>query len=407
MPTSDTQLNQVRTLIKSGKKKQAIAELARLIERDHDNPELWWLLANATDDVQQARRALEEMQSLAPGDARASKMLKRLSTRMLLNEIGVERETRSRSRVRPSSILGGLAVALVVVVGAGVFISRIAQPPDDAPLPTLYEMASLPTETATQPSITTEPSSTVQPVARDLPRVEPTLPGQPIATQDSYPPLPQAEITVDALPPQAVSPTFTTDPQVFYTLPNPESTAPLAPPPPTQPPTQQPTPVPPTVDVNGSATAAAFGTLEQAGVVNSAPTINPESTAPVNPQGTVVVPVPSASLVPTSAPDDQGILADGQVQRKLIQAYGSQQWTFSGYRDETITLELVNLSGEGNPVLKLLDTNGQMLAEDFDRVSGNNADAALTVTLPADGIYTVIVQMISVKEQLYSLLLTR
>jgi Flp pilus assembly protein TadD len=71
MGASRDPIQQVRELIKAGRRPQALKQVARLIEKDHDNPELWWLLANATDDTEQARAALDHLLVLQPNNERA------------------------------------------------------------------------------------------------------------------------------------------------------------------------------------------------------------------------------------------------------------------------------------------------------------------------------------------------
>ncbi len=100
-------------------------------------------------------------------------------------------------------------------------------------------------------------------------------------------------------------------------------------------------------------------------------------------------------------------MTDTQPIQEIIRPYAEHAWTFSGYRGEKIRVEVISITGTGNPSLLLLDPSGLTVAEDVDVVSGNNKDAVLDLALPADGIYTVVVRMAAVSEQLYYMTLKR
>jgi hypothetical protein len=120
---------------------------------------------------------------------------------------------------------------------------------------------------------------------------------------------------------------------------------------------------------------------------------------------TTAMPITLAAIEPVT--DLRGQVLDGQVRRDIIAPYGLQGWTFSGYRGEKIQLELLNITGAGNPSLELRNEAGQVVASDIDVTSGDNTDSFLEVTLPSDGVYTVVVRMAAVEEQLYALTLVR
>ncbi len=115
----------------------------------------------------------------------------------------------------------------------------------------------------------------------------------------------------------------------------------------------------------------------------------------------------NSRALPDQGVEDRGQVLDGVIRRDLIPPYGLHSWTFSGYRGESVVLELVNITGRGNPSLELRDESGAVIASDIDTVNTSNVDALIQLELPADGIYTVIVRMAAVDEQLYSLALTR
>lgn len=423
MPTSSKQLDQVRDWIKTGKKKQAVTELVRLIEKDHDNPELWWLLANATDDFHQARRALEEMQVIAPQDTRAEKMLKRLDTRIKLDQMGLQSgkspETGSRSWLYAGAVLIVILIAAAAFIASGG-LNRGNDSENILPTSVVIETTvteTVPTETETeeQPTGTATTASTATPQPATNTQQPP-----PTSTTQGLPP---AEVTVDVQPPTSTN----TPPQIDMTLPAGQfATLPASQPSSTF--TAVATTVVPNEPIQGTQNAGlatrAISNSESTAEVG--PSIVTESVTPLasTPVGAVatattssapltgpgtptLAPTTGATSVPTTAPLDRGQVVENIPRRDLIEPYGVHAFTFSGYRDEKIALELRNLSGDGNPSLELRDANGEIVASDIDVRSAKNLDAQIEMQLPADGIYTVIVRMASVDQQLYILTLKR
>ena len=399
MATSTKQVQQVRDLIKVGKKNQAVSRLAVLIERDHDNPELWWLLANATNDTAQARQALEELLGIRPNDERARRMLDRLDTRERLQMMGIERSksVNSNRRVKIFAGFTAAAVTIVALVIVAALVSNTNSPEstDVASVPTLMEFPTENTNAVAEPQDPVETIETEEP-----PDATPVIPGLdsiprvtdplPVQTQEIVAPVVEAddpeiqpEITVEVQPPapgasdddvtETTGPNFrvpsTTNPELLEIPVNPESTA-------------EPTP-----PLNSRPPAA----------------VNPD-TSEDNVNEEVSRVEPAVTGVPV---DVRGQVVEGTPVRQVIQPYGEHAWTFSGYRDEQITLDLKNQTGEGNPSLELRDADGYIIAQDIDVVSGNNTDAVISLALPSDGIYTVVVRMAAVDEQLYYLILQR
>jgi hypothetical protein len=433
MATTPNQMQHVRELIKSGKRAQALTQLARLIERDHNNAELWWLLANATDDVHQARRALEEVLSLEPANDRARKMLERLETRQLLKQMGVAKteNTRRTPMVLPLVLIFVAVSGLLVVLALAV---TNQQPPEEvAAFPTELD---LPTETATLlPTETTAPTVVVLP--EQTSDLQITDAADAAATVDPFAPTSDLEGIATSIPevpatesvdPSSVQPTTEeiTDGSAIL----PESTAdqtqvafagtlPIEPTtnftltPTTDPAvalpesTQDPLPLDP--NAQGTQVALAGTTLDQ----SLQPTVDPASGVipTIDPALGVttsdVTSTENRAILPEQEALNRGQVLDGVARRDLIQPYGVHSWTFSGYRSESITLELVNITGRGNPSLELRDESGAVVASDIDTVDTSNVDALIQLELPSDGIYTVIVRMAAVDEQLYSLTLTR
>lgn len=383
MPTSTSQMQQVRELIKAGKKKEAVARLAGLIERDHENPELWWLLANANENPNQARAALEQMLSLSPNDERAQKLLRRLEARQLLRQMGVNQSETRRTSNRPLlfAVSGVVGVAILIFV-AVLLINR--QPSANQELPTLVVQATeepaavktdIPAETTSEALAIVQSTATEEIIE---PTAEPTT---------ETPPTPTTEVVVTV---EVDAPT--------NDLINPESTSEV---------TAGNLPLNTVVEtpfsLNLEATSEVIAPLGENPLA-----LNPESTGealpPVGETQSSLSPLPNT---PETVHDMKGQVLDGVARRELIDPYALQGWTFSGYRGEKIKLELVNITGEGNPSLELRDEAGKIVTADIDLKSGNNKDALIEIALPSDGIYTVVVRMASVEQQLYSLTLTR
>ncbi len=409
MPVSKAQLQEARELIKRGKRKQAVLRLATLIERTPDNPELWWLLANASEDIVQAKMATEQLLALRPNDERAQKLLKRLEARQLLSEMGVKRPTRANSDHRVLIFMG---VTALIVLAAFVVVLIATTRPDRR------DIAQLPTQIVL-PSLT--PSST--------PSATATLTVTPTASPTA-PQVLALEVTQDASIAVAFASEVTDDPD-FYGA---EITAEPAigavdvasgftrPP-------QQPTEgfrfaivtqAPQDLSPEMTEEAEAYDPADDYGFDYSdygdepfdaevtLEAFDPEVTQemyfdPSTGQMRSVIPP-----TPTPRPaEKRGLLTDTKPAQEIIRPYAEHEWTFSGYRGEKIRIELINITGSGNPSLVLLDPSKAKIAEDVDVVSGNNKDAVLDLALPADGIYTVIVRMAAVSEQLYYMTLKR
>jgi hypothetical protein len=164
MPTSSQQLEQVRDLLKAGKRSEAVKRLSALIEDDHDNPELWWLMANSVDEPQAVRRALDEMLVVAPS-AKVSlyqERARKLNARLVLSQVA-GKNTGAPGGMSPVGWVLLVLILTALAVGAALFLSdlenrRMTELLQQTALPTLVE---LPTSTPTfTPSATFTPSST-------------------------------------------------------------------------------------------------------------------------------------------------------------------------------------------------------------------------------------------------------
>lgn len=382
MPTSKQQLQRVSQMIKNGQRKQAVRVLAELIERDSQNPALWWLLANAAEDPAQARMALEELLSLRPNDPRATAMLNRLETRQLLSQMGIHRDGAARTRRPALLILGSIAAVFVAVIVGVLLLDTLNGngTPDDNADATVAEQ---------QPTLMVLPSETPGP-ATSQPPTETPAPSNDNNADAINPDLlldPEAtpELGVEANAPDAdATPAPTEDLDTPAPLPlNPESTQ----------------------EVNPAQDNPAAFNLQ----LTAAPQVdaNPGALRGITSEGGGPTPMPTSVLPAPAVLDQRGQILEDTPRRELIVPYGEHAYTFSGYRSERVTLDLLNITGAGNPALELRTEDGYVIAADIDVISGDNTDAQVNMILPADGLYTVVVRMAAVDEQLYQLSLDR
>ena len=83
-------------------------------------------------------------------------------------------------------------------------------------------------------------------------------------------------------------------------------------------------------------------------------------------------------------------IAYGESQRGNIDAnVPAVTYRFSGSAGDVVTITMSRAGGDLNSYLYLLDGQGQLLFEDNDS-GGDNGDARITFTLPADGVYLIV-----------------
>lgn len=392
MAVSKAQLEEIRGLIKAGKAKQALPKLAALIERDPDNPELWWLLANASDDPVQAKMAADQLLALKPDDPRAQKLVKRLDTRQLLQQMGVKRDAAVNSHGRTLFFMGFAAVAVLAVLI--VVLIATSRPQENTVVADLPTQLMLPTLTATH-------TATVPP-----PTEAPTLP-----PAEAFDPAPEitAEITAEAMPENAfarmpdIQPEVTVDfsaPDFDFGSENTSAGAFTRPP---QMATQSLEPFPELTMEPQPMSRLMFDPEVTQDPFAFDPNVTGRSFDPLGVDMSAVIPA-----TPTPMPAlNRGVISDIKPAQEIIRPYAEHAWTFSGYRGERIRIEVLNITGSGNPSLELYNPRGESIASDVDVVSGSNRDAVIELALPEDGIYKVVVRMAALKEQLYYLSLTR
>lgn len=352
MPTHPQQLEQVRDLIKAKKRGEAVKRLTALIENDHDNPELWWLMANALDDPQAIRRALDEMIVVAPNPTAYQERARKLQARLLVTEIAGDKAGGGLSGIGWALLI---LLLTAIVIGVALFLSdlenrRVQELAAQTALPTLVQ---LPTQTATESAtatLTMTPSATA--TATASPTVTPSATDTPSST-------PTPDLTLTAaffVPEQTLESTAEALP-TSLTPPAPQTTPEQAPP-----------------DVNPLATTSASGG-QTAQVAQS-----------------------SALEVQAAVRVSRDILVDDSERRSVILPHEEHVWTFSGYRDEQVTLSAAALGANAAVTLELYDSNGVLVMQGSD---------SLSVALPADGVYLLTVRVGAIDQQLYTLRLER
>jgi sugar lactone lactonase YvrE len=85
--------------------------------------------------------------------------------------------------------------------------------------------------------------------------------------------------------------------------------------------------------------------------------------------------------------------ADGitRIQGEIESALPKQRWTFQGAAGQVLTITMLADSGTLDPLLRLIDSNGQVISENDDAADaalGKNAQL-VQVRLPANGVYTL------------------
>lgn len=76
--SENDKLQQAYQLIRSGDKTEAVKLLLPIVRAEPDNADAWWLLANAVEKSDQAKRALQQVLKVRPNDQRARRFLEQL-----------------------------------------------------------------------------------------------------------------------------------------------------------------------------------------------------------------------------------------------------------------------------------------------------------------------------------------
>lgn len=110
----------------------------------------------------------------------------------------------------------------------------------------------------------------------------------------------------------------------------------------------------------------------------------------------VVAPIRTIVIAPAQAQDAAetsfmfGVLRDGdRVTGEFNAVVTARLYGFYGSMGDVVRIDMIPLDDDLDPLLVLLDTRGQVIAQDDD--SGDNLAAQIAnVTLPADGAYLIL-----------------
>ena len=365
------QLQQAYQLIKTGQREQAGVILIAILKQDRDNADAWWLLANASNEPDKARQALENVLRIRPDDVRARQRLDKLD---------------APPSEAPSS-------------------ARFSMPISPAVGPT--DADNDPFASFTAPAWADEPSSTD---ADDLRVVSPfgdldidqldfgndlPFPDEPPAAPGSVISRPGAR-TVDTSAAQNDpfgSVSYGGDPFADVR----SDSDPFA-------------------DAGSSVIRPLFGAASTAprrsganpvlviviifGVIGAVACIACVALSTQLGQvfeGVVLtvtaMPEFSTLAASQSLPDDlnhRGSLGYGQQAQRTVDTFTDDGWTFSGRSGDRVTIEADAADGDLDPQLTLFDSSGKRVAENDD-LSGSNNNARITITLPRTGTYTIVV----------------
>jgi hypothetical protein len=136
----DNELNEAYELIKQGETERAIAILETYIRTNRDSDDAWWLYANAVDDPDRKRNALNNILRIGTNPAREEKvnyMLAQLDDPFALPEqydLPAKRGGEKKGMSTGLKIVIGLIVlfgvcACVSAFGIGTIFSRVAYAP--------------------------------------------------------------------------------------------------------------------------------------------------------------------------------------------------------------------------------------------------------------------------------------
>ncbi len=89
------------------------------------------------------------------------------------------------------------------------------------------------------------------------------------------------------------------------------------------------------------------------------------------------------------AQDDRALAFFDPVRGAINDATPAEDWTFVGLTDQVISLLVVGISGDLDPVLQVIGPDGTVVAENDDRDSLVTDAGLEALTLPADGLYTI------------------
>ena len=114
-----------------------------------------------------------------------------------------------------------------------------------------------------------------------------------------------------------------------------------------------------------------------------------------NPNNIQASPIPQVVGVPTPTPPFSSLgefidtLTESREYAELLTANSPQHiYTIPGEAGMVVNFELYRIAGTFDPVLRLFDTDGNLIAMDDNSIGNNNA-RLLNIRLPEDGLYSV------------------
>ncbi len=381
------QLQQAYEFIKAGQREQAGALLVSILKQDRNNADAWWLLANASNDSDRARQALENVLRLRPDDVRARDRLDKL--------IGAP-------PAAPPSAHFSMPISP----------STSADDPFGAAGSSDDPFASFPTPSWSDPA----------PKANDLPMVSPfgdfNLDNLDVAADIPFPDEPDGiptkgtsgsiisrpgARTVNSAPSDPFgSVTYGDDPfaDVGALRPARKGADPLAPPRRSGP---NPVVIVLLLAVFGCVACTAIGLIGGGGrLLQMGQQFLLTVTANPDFQDFATVAASSGTLAAFSANSgsgqalptgltNRGSLSYGQVLSNTVAGTKDDSWTFTGKAGDQVTIEADASNESLDPQLALYDTSRRQIAQNDDIDFGTNKNARLIVTLPETGTYTIVV----------------
>jgi tetratricopeptide (TPR) repeat protein len=147
---SNKDLNTIRSLLKEGKRHQAVIALEKLISTYPTSGEIWWLLANAYDDRKKIQRALSRTLRYQPENEEARRWFRQM---LKENDQNILQPTLRSSRQLKIPILVVVSIILVIMV-------FIMQSRGYSPVVTIVKTSTIVLPTATIQSNSPSPTAT-------------------------------------------------------------------------------------------------------------------------------------------------------------------------------------------------------------------------------------------------------
>ncbi len=364
---STDQMQQAYQLIRSGRKQEAVAILVPIVRATPTNADAWWLLANAVDNPDQKRRALQQVLRLRPDDERAQRMLNRLDPTSAPPPPAPPKPTAAQP-------LGGDPFADDPFSSAPAPRSPMADPFADDPF------APTPARAAAADPFDDDPFAPAPPSRRKS-RADDPFADDPFADAGLRPPPPPparkgtspllvclAIVGIVAVIGCAAVALITArvinlGGEIFSSV-----NATLA------------------ADPDFANMAGTLGANPDIGSVFGTLAADPNIEAFAT-LGSGFAGAQLGSPLPADA-NNRGTIEYGQrVTGSLPAGSAGDAWTLRGSPGDRIVINMIAV-GDTDPLIRLYDSNGELIAEDDD--SGGNLNARLEFVLPGDGTVTIL-----------------